>query len=192
MRLNVQPNHKLVERSGKPLSETESKQVQDNMRQNARSLLRRTYRMNLGKLSGIENTHELTLEGNSSRPPQNPVAPSNTSSLSTPKPTVSSQDNRKSLAQAVSLSPAPQAKLISHQKASSQKCRSTSRLNSEAANRPIASPTTAHSTPNLPSTLSTPNKEGRYPRLWLRHLHGRNDLKPVSGSSLIANGNLTP
>jgi hypothetical protein len=64
IRLNGQPYRKLVELNGKPLSEKESKQVQDNMRKTARGLFSRTYRMNLGKLSDLENTHELSLEGN--------------------------------------------------------------------------------------------------------------------------------
>ncbi len=64
IRLNGQPYRKLVERNGKPLSEKEARQVQNNMRKTARGLFSRTYRMNLGKLSHLENTHELTLEGN--------------------------------------------------------------------------------------------------------------------------------
>jgi len=64
VRLNGQPYRKLVERNGKRLSEKESKQVQDNMRKTARGIFSRTYRMNLGKLSDLENTHNLTLEGN--------------------------------------------------------------------------------------------------------------------------------
>lgn len=60
IRLNGQPYRKLVERNGKPLSEKESKQVQDNMRKTARGLFSRTYRMNVGKLSDLENTHGLT------------------------------------------------------------------------------------------------------------------------------------
>ena len=64
IRLNGKPYRKLVERNGKPLSEKESKQVQDNMRKTARGLFKRTYSMNLGKLSELETTHEISLEGN--------------------------------------------------------------------------------------------------------------------------------
>ena len=64
IRLNGQPYRKLVERNGKPLSEKESKKVQDNMRKTARGIFSRTYRMNLGKLSDLENTHEISLDGN--------------------------------------------------------------------------------------------------------------------------------
>jgi len=64
VRLNGQPYRKLVERNGKRLSEKESKEVQDNMRKTARGIFSRTYRMNLGKLSDIESSHNLTLEGN--------------------------------------------------------------------------------------------------------------------------------